>query len=77
MNQRPLNDQEIKWQAELRELIANYRVKLANANNSTTNIFKGGYYNLLQKLSLELQAMKEDFSTRIIGIVLKMNFYKI
>lgn len=64
MNQRPLNEQETKWQGDLRELVANYKAKLAKPDGQ---MFKGGSFILLHKLSLELQALKEDFSTRIIG----------
>uniref|UniRef100_A0A7E4W3C8 UNC80 domain-containing protein n=1 Tax=Panagrellus redivivus TaxID=6233 RepID=A0A7E4W3C8_PANRE len=62
LNQKPLTEQEILWQQELRSLIFPSKPK--------ENPFESvrGYHSLLSRMSTELQTMKEDFASRLIEL---------
>lgn len=69
MNQRPLTEQEVHWQAEFRELISNNSINNNAGSGAGAPLDTAhGFFSLLSKLSQELQLMKEDFSSRMIGI---------
>lgn len=66
-NQKPTSEQEAIWQADFKE-------RLSRLGGTSTSEIRS-YSAILNELFQELQAMKEDFATRPIGIFVIRSFF--